>query len=158
MNKFSWFKAINIIIADLKSKNFEEYESANYLLNCYNLNLYGRYFKQFVERMRVRLMIHFKYNIEKVCDEIYYFTLFAKEVDEREGKVLKSPYSDSFYLVKKNEKIGWGHKPQMSLRISDHWNFGNFGEHCPTKNKAIDGQFSVGIYNFGFYEILERKN
>ena len=36
--------------------------------------------------------------------------------------ISKSPYSESFYLSE-NDDISWGYKPDLSYRMSDHWNW-----------------------------------
>lgn len=60
-----------------------------------------------------------------------------------------SPYSESIYLHKENEKIGWDSKPENSYRLSDHWNFGG---HCKTAAPVEDGEFRIMIYKNGLYE------
>lgn len=60
----------------------------------------------------------------------------------------KSPYSESIYLHKENEKIDWHSKPENSYRLSDHW---NFGDHCHTADKVEDGEFIIMIYKNGLY-------
>lgn len=59
----------------------------------------------------------------------------------------KSPYSPSYYSSK---EIGWGYKPEGSLRVADHWNFGEAGHHCPTA-EPVDGwavcRFEDGVYH-----------
>ncbi|HEM3698663.1 TPA: hypothetical protein U1C85_001740 [Streptococcus suis] len=73
----------------------------------------------------------------------------------------KSPYSDSFYDSK---KISWSHKPEGSIRVSDHWNFNTYdemgegildGRHCPTKNKNFKSRWAVGQYSNGVYKIIK---
>ena len=60
----------------------------------------------------------------------------------------KSPYSNSFYDSK---NISWSHKPEGSLRVSDHWNFNTYdemgegildGRHCTTKNKNFKSRWA----------------
>lgn len=63
--------------------------------------------------------------------------------------ISKSPYSNSFY---NSDEIGWNHKPEGSLRISDHWNFYSRGEkHCRTVNEDLCGwammKYSNGLYH-----------
>lgn len=71
----------------------------------------------------------------------------------------KSPYSMSFYNTK---DVGWDHKPEGSLRVSDHWNFETYGElHCQTldPNFALKpGQNALGQYEHGKYRILKVFN
>lgn len=60
----------------------------------------------------------------------------------------KSPYSNSFYNA---SGIGWGSKPEGSLRISDHWNFYSRGvKHCQTDVVEYNGweclQYHEGKY------------
>lgn len=71
----------------------------------------------------------------------------------------KSPYSMSFYNTK---DVGWNHKPEGSLRISDHWNFETYGQrHCQTLDpnfKLKPGQNALGQYEHGKYRILKVFN
>lgn len=49
----------------------------------------------------------------------------------------KSPYSNSYYNA---TDITWDHKPDRSLRVSDHWNFWSRGqEHCVTDRPVENG-------------------
>ncbi|WP_073180819.1 hypothetical protein [Cruoricaptor ignavus] len=78
-----------------------------------------------------------------------------KELIEGVEIASKSPYSDSFYSA---TNISWGHKPDGSYRISDHWNFFSRGEmHCETSNNVEDDCWSVGVYSAetGKYTILK---
>ena len=63
----------------------------------------------------------------------------------------KSPYSLSFYSSK---NIGWGYKPEGSLRVSDHWNFGVDGEHCPTA-EPVEG-WAVCRFENGVYHLIKK--
>lgn len=66
-----------------------------------------------------------------------------------------SPYSNSFYSSK---NISWEHKPEGSIRISDHWNFpttANNGIHCRTSNSDLVEGWAVGRYNNGVYDIIK---
>ena len=63
----------------------------------------------------------------------------------------KSPYSLSYYSSK---NIGWGYKPEGSLRVSDHWNFGEDGEHCPT-SEPVEG-WAVCQFNNGKYDLIKK--
>lgn len=62
-----------------------------------------------------------------------------------------SPYSESFYSSK---DIDWGYKPEGSLRVSDHWNFGADGEHCPTE-EPLEG-WAVCEYRDGLYHLVHK--
>jgi hypothetical protein len=69
----------------------------------------------------------------------------------------KSPYSNSFYNLATGKK-DWGHTPEGSLRISDHWNFKSEGEiHCPTDRPAKNNgsQWCLAQWRDGLYVILE---
>ncbi len=63
----------------------------------------------------------------------------------------KSPYSESFYSSK---DIDWGYKPEGSLRVSDHWDFGDEEEHCPTVEK-VQG-WAVCKFENGIYHLVEK--
>ncbi|MFS1664316.1 hypothetical protein [Streptococcus sp. zg-JUN1979] len=63
----------------------------------------------------------------------------------------RSPYSLSFYSSK---DIDWGYKPEGSLRVSDHWNFGFEGEHCPTA-EPVDG-WAVCRFENGLYQLIKK--
>jgi hypothetical protein len=58
----------------------------------------------------------------------------------------KSPYSNSFY---NSEDISWNHKPDGSLRVSDHWNFADKHGviHCKT-DRHVDCKHRVTIGRF----------
>lgn len=59
-------------------------------------------------------------------------------------KIIKSPYSDSFYSA----VVNWNFKPDGSLRISNHWNFESKGKlHCQTTTEIKDGVWSLGQYD-----------
>lgn len=62
-----------------------------------------------------------------------------------------SPYSFSVYSSK---DIDWGYKPEGSLRVSDHWNFGENGEHCPTA-EPVEG-WAVCKFENGVYHLVEK--
>lgn len=62
----------------------------------------------------------------------------------------QSPYSNSFYNSK---NIDWGYKPEGSLRVSDHWNFGDNGEHCPTA-EPVNG-WAVCQFRNGKYHLIK---
>ena len=63
----------------------------------------------------------------------------------------KSPYSMSFYSSK---DISWGYKPEGSLRVSNHWNFGYEGEHCPT-DEPVEG-WAVCRFENGKYHLIKQ--
>jgi len=67
----------------------------------------------------------------------------------------KSPYSDTFYS---STDIDWGHKPDKSYRVSDHWNFYTHEKwHCQTDKKVQNTtHISIGQYDdkTGRYNIL----
>lgn len=63
----------------------------------------------------------------------------------------RSPYGYSFYSSK---DIDWGYKPEGSLRVSDHWNFGEDGEHCPTA-EPVDG-WAVCKFENGKYHLIKK--
>lgn len=67
--------------------------------------------------------------------------------------VNKSPYSQSYY---NSWDIDWDHKPEGSLRISDHWNFYSKGkDHCVTDIKG-PVWWALGKYDNGIYKILKQ--
>ena len=63
----------------------------------------------------------------------------------------QSPYGESFYSSK---NIGWGYKPEGSLRVSDHWNFGEDGEHCHTA-EPVEG-WAVCRFENGVYHLVQK--
>ena len=70
--------------------------------------------------------------------------------------VSKSPYGFSFY---DSHDIGWEHKPEGSIRISDHWNFDSRGKvHAKIKGvksmNTIQG-WKIARYEQGEYVVLE---
>lgn len=66
----------------------------------------------------------------------------------------QSPYSLSFY---NSSDISWNHKPENSLRLSDHWNFVTFGEtHCKTDDPSLKHGWALGKYHNGQYQIIKR--
>ncbi len=58
----------------------------------------------------------------------------------------RSPYSDTFYS---STDIDWGHKPDKSYRVSDHWNFTTQGnKHCVTDDSVPNNtHISIGQYS-----------
>ncbi len=67
----------------------------------------------------------------------------------------QSPYSDSFY---DSFEIGWGYKPEGSLRLSDHWNFVSRDEkHCELDytDKYVN-EWLLCRYENGKYTVVER--
>jgi len=80
----------------------------------------------------------------------------VKATEEINGFVWsKSPSGWSFYYHIESEKITWGHKPENSLRISDHWNWDG-GVHCPVlgaKENTIL-KTKVAKYNNGYYKFM----
>ena len=66
----------------------------------------------------------------------------------------KSPYGHSYY----SHEVDWGHKPNNSYRLSDHWNFiSNNKTHCETTTNVNNNtHWSIGKYNseIGKYEII----
>lgn len=71
-------------------------------------------------------------------------------------QIHQSPYSDSFY---DSDDISWGHKPEGSLRLSDHWNFWSRGEqHCiiaESDGKYISGRWLLCRFENGAYHIVK---
>ena len=75
----------------------------------------------------------------------------------------KSPYSNSFY---NSNDIDWGHKPEGSIRISDHWGFESLGEkHCvidfedltdEDEQEQLNMSWLVCVYRNGKYHIIEK--
>ena len=72
-------------------------------------------------------------------------------VDNIDENWSKSPYSQSYY---NSQNIGWGYKPEGSLRVSDHWNFGQDGEHCQTA-EPVDG-WAVCKFENGKYHLIKK--
>ncbi|GAA0076570.1 hypothetical protein UT300005_09480 [Clostridium sp. CTA-5] len=67
----------------------------------------------------------------------------------------KSPYSLSYYNV---PGVSWDHKPEGSLRISDHWNFISHGnKHCllADTEEEIQNNWMLAKYIDGQYHILK---
>ena len=72
--------------------------------------------------------------------------------------ISKSPYSDSFYNAK---NITWKNKPDRSLRLSNHWNFGSAYDqktHCET-DRPIENERKWALAEYhkedGKYHILK---
>lgn len=72
-------------------------------------------------------------------------------VDNIDENWSKSPYSQSYY---NSQNIGWGYKPEGSIRVSDHWNFGKDCEHCPTAEPVDD--WAVCRYENGIYHLVRK--
>ncbi|WP_052356687.1 hypothetical protein [Faecalimicrobium dakarense] len=85
--------------------------------------------------------------------------IMPKQVIEEINKfenIVKSPYSDTYYNT---SDISWTHKPEGSLRISDHWNFKSRGEtHCQLDytHEYIEGYWILGKYINGKYHVLKK--
>lgn len=70
-------------------------------------------------------------------------------------QIHKSPYSQTYYDTK---DISWEHKPEGSLRISDHWNFNSHGKkHCELYNidEYIEDNWILAQYKNGKYHVLK---
>lgn len=70
-------------------------------------------------------------------------------------KIHKSPYSQTYYDT---DDISWEHKPEGSLRISDHWNFESKGKkHCELYNidEYIEDNWILAEYKNGKYHVLK---
>ena len=78
------------------------------------------------------------------------YEAFKYIVQNKTSSWNRSPYSASYYSSK---NITWGSKPEGSLRVSDHWNFGENREHCPTVEK-VEG-WAVCQYRNGIYHLLQ---
>lgn len=83
---------------------------------------------------------------EKLCNNL------------KEHELIKSPYSNSFYLVPKGPKVNWGTKPEGSYRFSNHWNWGEKNEytglktiHCPT-DTGEDFGVAIAVVENGEYK------
>lgn len=75
---------------------------------------------------------------------------------KKEYKISKSPYSKSHYILKQDDYIDWGHKPENSLRISNHWNFFTGGcVHCELAHTTEKvSEWLVCEYKEGKYHII----
>ncbi len=84
----------------------------------------------------------------KVC------LVFSNEKAKNKYMSSQSPNSASTYALKITDEISWGHKPEQSLRISDHWNFKSGGlMHCETEDSNFN-DFAVAVYENGTYKVL----
>ena len=78
-----------------------------------------------------------------------------------EGKQISvSPYSNSWYVAEPGETIDWGHKPEGSLRVSDHWGWQDQYDgtiHCPVEGyeDTYLGRCLVCEYKNGKYHITD---
>lgn len=88
---------------------------------------------------------------EVAFDEKSYFNMIMWLMDNMDENWSQSPYGESFYSSK---NIDWGYKPEGSLRVSDHWNFGENGEHCPTA-EPVDG-WAVCKFENGKYHLIKK--
>lgn len=80
-----------------------------------------------------------------------------KMLKSGEYKISKSPYSNSYYILKNDEEITWCFKPENSLRIANHWNWDE-GTHCPFGDtKETIEKNMVCIFKNGKYEQLNCK-
>lgn len=84
-------------------------------------------------------------------NEKSYFDMIVWLMDNINENWSQSPYGESFYSSK---DIDWGYKPEGSLRVSDHWNFGQDGEHCPTA-EPVDG-WAVCKFENGKYHLIKK--
>lgn len=85
------------------------------------------------------------------ANEKSYFDMIVWLMDNINENWSQSPYGESFYSSK---DIDWGYKPEGSLRVSDHWNFGQDGEHCPTA-EPVDG-WAVCKFENGKYHLIKK--
>lgn len=85
------------------------------------------------------------------ANEKSYFDMIVWLMDNINENWSQSPYGESFYSSK---DIDWGYKPEGSLRVSDHWNFGQDGSHCPTA-EPVDG-WAVCKFENGKYHLIKK--
>ncbi|MBS4462209.1 hypothetical protein JXA27_06510 [Aerococcaceae bacterium zg-B36] len=115
-------------------KNSQKLENYNGLLYDYETDL---------EILRTL----FSYEVSVSAYEAIKYVL-----ENRTDEWSQSPYSKSFYS---SQDIDWDYKPEGSLRVSDHWNFGVNGEHCPTHDKTFKNGWAVGRFENGAYNIIK---
>ena len=82
------------------------------------------YYKEFKERIQG--------NLENSKRFVEYSEKLIAIANKENLIISKSPYGDSYYAHKVNEKIGWGTKPEGSYRLSNHWNW----RYCITNDDA----------------------
>lgn len=85
--------------------------------------------------------------LEKYKKELNLLKQFSEIKRKERLEISKSPYSNSFYLHKKGEEIGWYEKPEGSYRLSNHWSFDGHCESDDIKNSEI----AIGKYIDGKY-------
>ena len=85
------------------------------------------------------------------ANEKSYFDMIVWLMDNINENWSQSPYGESFYSSKDSD---WGYKPEGSLRVSDHWNFGQDGDHCPTA-EPVDG-WAVCRFENGKYHLIKK--
>jgi len=76
-----------------------------------------------------------------------------KELLDQFNEIHNSPHSFSFY----DRKVSWGEKENGTLRCSDHWNYTTEHDdhvHSVTNIEVKEGNWAIGRYNDGVYEIL----
>lgn len=89
-----------------------------------------------------------KSDLERYRKELELIEQFF-DIQERENlEISKSPYSNSFYLHKPGEEIGWDGKPEGSYRLSNHWSFDG---HCES-DEIGDYEIAIGKYCSGKYK------
>lgn len=101
-------------------------------LGAYIAKLERKHKKELLDKLSQEIVNLSRKEIKQRLDERYYM---IKSFDFDKIKELikwdvckKSPYSNSFY---NSDDISWYHKPENSLRLSDHWNFTSYGDvHC----------------------------
>lgn len=92
--------------------------------------------------------------------------MYSKRLDNKLKKLIpayikkynlinESPYSNSYY---DSYDIDWNHKPERSLRLSDHWNFvSNSSVHCTlAETEEYTQEWLLCQYRNGKYHIIER--
>jgi len=95
----------------------------------------------------------YKYYLQtkKVFTKEFYDVVF--EEIETWGEMSVSPYSTSTYNSK---NISWGHKPENSLRLADHWNFESQNQiHCLMEDKTKNEHMMLCKYVDGVYKIVK---
>lgn len=120
----------------------------NNILMYKNLNVIKRFFNIFNNKHEIFFSLNNNKLINLPLNKVFIFIL--KNMNEN---WLKSPYSDSFYNSK---DIDFGYKPEGSLRISDHWNFGDDHKECQIVNcKNYNEGWKCCQYHNGKYYLIK---
>lgn len=118
----------------------------NQMLN--KINIFKEYFKIFANSNEIFFSLQNNKLLNNSLNRVFIYVL--KNMNKNWSK---SPYSNSFYNSK---NIQFGYKPEGSIRISNHWNFGKDHQECPIANiQDYNEGWKLCRYHNGKYYLIK---